>query len=263
MEMTPPAVVAQRFEAQRRAFTQEPYPACEVRLSRLDRLAALVEANEAAIVAAIDADFSGRAAQETQTAELFVVAAGIRHAKRHLKRWMRVRRVPTAPHFRPCYNRLMPAPVGVFGIVSPWNYPLQLALAPALAALAAGNRVMLKPSELTPAFSALLDRLVAGAFDPDEVCVVTGDAETGKAFSALPFDHLFFTGSTTVGRSVAQAAAANLTPVTLELGGKSPAILDPSCDMESAARRIAFGKLFNAGQTCVAPDYLMVPKGQA
>jgi len=263
MEMTTPAVVAERFEAQRRAFAQEPYPAYEARLSRLDRLAALVEANEAAIVAAIDADFSGRAAQETQTAELFVVAAGIRHAKRHLKRWMRVRRVPTALHFRPGYNRLMPQPLGVIGIVSPWNYPLQLALAPALAALAAGNRVMLKPSELTPAFSALLDRLVAGAFDPDEVCVVTGDAETGKAFSALPFDHLFFTGSTTVGRSVAQAAAANLTPVTLELGGKSPAILDPSCDMESAARRIAFGKLFNAGQTCVAPDYLMVPKGQA
>ena len=262
MEVTPPVVVAERFEAQRRAFAQEPHPSYEARLSRLDRLSALIEANEAAIVEAIDADFSGRAAQETRAAELFVVAAGIRHARRRLKRWMRVRRVPTALHFRPGHNRLMPQPLGVVGVISPWNYPLQLALAPALAALAAGNRVMIKPSELTPAFSALLDRLVAGAFDAAELCVVTGDAETGKAFSALPFDHLFFTGSTAVGRAVAQAAADNLTPVTLELGGKSPAIIDPSADFDSAARRIAYGKLLNAGQTCIAPDYLMVPKGQ-
>ncbi len=263
METTSPAIIAERFEAQRRAFLNEPDPSYEARLSRLDRLMALTEANEKAIVAAIDADFSGRASQETRLAELFVVRAGIGHARSHLKRWMRVRRVPTGLHFRPGHNRLMPQPLGVVGIVSPWNYPFQLAIAPALAALAAGNRVMLKPSELTPAFSALLDRLVAKAFDPDEVCVVTGDAETGKAFTALPFDHMFFTGSTAVGRVVAQAAAANLTPVTLELGGKSPAIFDPSCDVDVAAGRLAFGKLLNAGQTCIAPDYLMVPKGQA
>ena len=263
MENTPPAVLKARFEAQRQAFLKEPFPTFEARLSRLDRLLALADANEDAIVRAIDADFSGRAAQETRLAELFVVRAGINHAKRHLKRWMRVRRMPTGLHFRPGWNRLMPQPLGVAGIVSPWNYPFQLALAPAVAALAAGNRVMLKPSELTPAFSSLLERLVAKAFDPDEVCVVTGDAETGKAFTALPFGHLLFTGSTAVGRIVAQAAAANLTPVTLELGGKSPAIFDPSCDLDVAAGRVAFAKLFNAGQTCVAPDYLMVPKGQA
>src|SRR5690606_1240742 len=115
------------------------------------------------------------------------------------------------------------------------------------------NRVMLKPSELTPAFSELVARLIGKAFDPDEMTVLTGDAETGKAFTALPFDHLFFTGSTAVGRHVAQAAAANLTPVTLELGGKSPAILDPSCDLDASVGRIAFGKLLNAGQTCIAP----------
>jgi coniferyl-aldehyde dehydrogenase len=258
-----PAIIAERFEAQRQAFLKEPNPSYEARLSRLDRLLALTDANEAAIVAAIDADFSGRASQETRLAELFVVRAGINHARSHLRRWMRVKRAPTGLHFRPGYNRLMPQPLGVAGIVSPWNYPFQLAIAPALAALAAGNRVMLKPSELTPAFSALLDQLVSKTFDPDEVCVVTGDAETGKAFTALPFDHLFFTGSTQVGRIVAQAAAANLTPVTLELGGKSPAIFDPSCDVDVSVGRVAFGKLLNAGQTCIAPDYLMVPRGQA
>ncbi len=263
MENTPPATIAARFEAQRQAFLKEPNPTYEARLSRLDRLLALTDVNEAAVVAAIDADFSGRAAQETRLAEMFVVRAGIRHARSHLRRWMRVKRAPTGLHFRPGSNRLMPQPLGVVGVVSPWNYPFQLALAPALAALAAGNRVMIKPSELTPAFSALLDRLVSGAFDPDEVCVVTGDAETGKAFTALPFDHLIFTGSTAVGRAVAQAAAANLTPVTLELGGKSPAIFDPSCDVDVSVERLAFGKLLNAGQTCIAPDYLMVPKGQA
>jgi len=263
METTSPAVIGARFEAQRQAFLKEPLPALQARLSRLDRLLALTEANEAVIVSAIDADFSGRASQETRLAELFVVRAGIRHAKAHLRRWMRTRRVPTGLHFRPGHNRLMPQPLGVVGIVSPWNYPFQLAMAPALAALAAGNRVMLKPSELTPAFSELIARLIGKAFDPDEMTVLTGDAETGKAFTALPFDHLFFTGSTAVGRHVAQAAAANLTPVTLELGGKSPAILDPSCDLDASVGRIAFGKLLNAGQTCIAPDYLLVPKGRA
>lgn len=261
MENTSPATVRERFEAQRRAFLKEPCPGLRARLSRLDRLAALAHDNEAAIIAAIDDDFSGRAAQETQMAELFVVRAGIAHAKKHLKGWMRTRRVATALHFRPGYNRLMPQPLGVAGIIAPWNYPFQLAVAPAISALAAGNRVMIKPSELTPTVSELLARLVAAAFDADEITVINGDAETGKAFAGLPFDHLLFTGSTAVGRQVAQAAAANLTPVTLELGGKSPAILDPSCDLDIAVPRIAFGKLFNAGQTCIAPDYLLAPKG--
>jgi coniferyl-aldehyde dehydrogenase len=149
--------------------------------------------------------------------------------------------------------------LGVVGIVSPWNYPYQLALAPAVPALAAGNRVMIKPSELTPRFAELLARIVAESFAEDEMAVVTGDALTGKAFTELPFDHLFFTGSTAVGKLVAQAAAKNLTPVTLELGGKSPAILDPSSDLAVAVPRLAFGKLLNAGQTCIAPDYAFVP----
>lgn len=263
MENTAPSVVAARFAAQRRAYLNEPYASLETRLARLDRLLAITEDNEAAIIAAINADFSGRSAHETQMAELFVVRAGIRHAKARLKGWMRTRRVPTALYSKPGYNRLMPQPLGIAGIISPWNYPFQLAVAPAISALAAGNRVMVKPSELTPEFSQLFARLVAETFDPVEMTVVTGDAETGKAFSALPFDHLLFTGSTAVGRQVAQKAAANLTPVTLELGGKSPTILDPSCDLDVAIKRIAFAKLLNAGQTCIAPDYLMVPKGMS
>jgi len=170
-----------------------------------------------------------------------------------------MRRVPTALYYRPGYSRVLPQPVGVAGIVAPWNYPLQLALGPAVAALAAGNRVMLKPSELTPRLAALLERAVGETFVEDEFAVVTGGADTGRAFVELPFDHLLFTGSTAVGRLVAQAAARNLTPVTLELGGKSPAILDPSCDFRRAAPSIALGKLLNAGQTCIAPDYALVP----
>lgn len=258
-----PTELVASFERQRRAFELEPYPALTTRLSRLDRLAAWVDAHEMDIVRAIDADFQGRSPHETRLTEVFIVRAGIRHARRHLKQWMRTRSVPTALHFRPGYNRLMPQPLGVAGIISPWNYPLQLSLGPALAALAAGNRVLIKPSELTPRLSALLASMAREMFDPDELDVAMGDIELGKAFASLPFDHLFFTGSTQVGREVAQAAAANLTPITLELGGKSPAILDVSCNVALVAQRIAFGKLLNAGQTCVAPDYLLVPAGTA
>ncbi|MEP6722174.1 MAG: coniferyl aldehyde dehydrogenase [Variovorax sp.] len=250
------------FEAQRAAFAGERYPSRAQRLSRLDSLLQLLVEHEAEFIRAIDGDFSGRSAHETRLAELFIVRAGIRHAQAHLGRWMHQRRLTTALHFLPASNRLLPQPLGVVGIVSPWNYPLQLALGPSVAALAAGNRVIIKPSELTPRFCAALAQRVAQRFDATELTVVCGDAELGRAFTALPFDHLFFTGSTAVGRQVAQAAAANLTPVTLELGGKSPAVFDPSVNLAEAVPRLAFGKLLNAGQTCIAPDYLLVPRGQ-
>ncbi|MBU9225582.1 coniferyl aldehyde dehydrogenase [Burkholderia multivorans] len=251
------------FERQRRAFAAEPDPSLETRLFRLERLATWIDAHEADIARAIDTDFQGRSAHETRLAEIFIVRAGIRHARRHLAQWMRTRRVPTALYFRPGYNRLIPQPLGVIGIISPWNYPLQLSVGPAIAALAAGNRVLIKPSELTPALSEQIAAMAREMFDPGELDVAVGDVELGKAFAGLPFDHLFFTGSTRVGREVAQAAAANLTPVTLELGGKSPAILDVTCNLARAAQSLAFGKLLNAGQTCVAPDYLLVPAGTA
>ncbi|MER8697512.1 coniferyl aldehyde dehydrogenase [Mesorhizobium opportunistum] len=256
-------ILGERFQLQRAAFEKQPFPDIDVRKDRLKRLLALTERHEADICAAIDIDFGGRSTHETRLAELFVVRAGIRHALSHLKGWMRERRVATTLPFLPGKNRLVAQPLGVVGIVSPWNYPFQLAVAPVTAALAAGNRVLVKPSELTPAFSELLAKLAGEHFAPDELSVITGDAEMGKAFVSMPFDHLLFTGSTAVGRQVAIAAAANLTPVTLELGGKSPAIFDPSCDLDAATASIAYGKLLNAGQTCIAPDYLLVPRGQA
>jgi coniferyl-aldehyde dehydrogenase len=265
MQVSPPSFLEQRqrFEAQRQAFAAESNPPAQVRIDRLNRLLALTENHESDFVRAIDTDFSGRSAHETRLAELFIVRAGIRHAREHLKHWMSPQRIATGLHFRPGYNRLLRQPLGVVGIVSPWNYPIQLSMGPALAALAAGNRVLLKPSELTPHFSELLDRLVRASFAPEELSVVNGGVDVGQAFVGLPFDHLFFTGSTQVGRQVAQAAAANLTPVTLELGGKSPAILDASCDIPAAVASIAYGKFLNAGQTCIAPDYLLVPTGLA
>ena len=265
MNASPPAItpLAERFAAQRRAFAADSNPPLAARRERLDRLLALLDENEPALIAAVDADFGGRAAQETRIAELHVTRSAIRYALRRLGRWMRTRRVATELAFLPARNRLAPQPLGVVGIVSPWNYPIQLTLCPLVAALAAGDRALIKPSELTPRTSALFAELIGKYFDPDLVSVIVGDAETGKAFVALPFDHLLFTGSTAVGRQVAAAAAVNLTPVTLELGGKSPAIFDSSCDLAEASARVAAGKLFNAGQTCVAPDYLLVPRGQA
>lgn len=250
------------FARQRDAFAAERYPGLAVRLDRLARLKALVRNNEDRFVAAVAQDFGHRSAHETRLAELYIVVAEIAHAQKHLARWMRARHVATPLHLLPGRARIERQPLGVVGIISPWNYPVQLALAPALGALAAGNRVLLKPSELTPATSSLLQSLVAAQFREDEFAVVLGDAEAGRAFTQLPFDHLFFTGSTAVGRQVARAAADNLTPVTLELGGKSPALFATDADLALTAPRLMSGKLLNAGQTCIAPDYALVPRAQ-
>ena len=247
------------FAGQRRAFEADRFPVLASRLDRLRRLAELTGRHEAAVADAISHDFGHRSVHETAFAEIFVAAAAIGHARRHLHHWMRPSRAQIAFYFRPGYGRVMRQPLGVIGIISPWNYPFQLAICPAAAALAAGNRVMLKPSEQTPQFSALLATIVAEHFDAEEMIVITGDAEVGKAFARLPFDHLLFTGSTAVGREVALAAARNLTPVTLELGGKSPAIVDADARLPHVAERIVIGKLLNAGQTCIAPDYALVP----
>jgi coniferyl-aldehyde dehydrogenase len=256
---TPTADTERLFALQRAAFERERYPTYAARRDRLARLLGLVAGHERELCAAVDRDFGHRSTHETRLTELYVVTAEVRHAMRHLRRWMRSRRVATPLRLLPGSSRVVRQPLGVAGVISPWNYPVQLALAPVVGALAAGNRVMLKPSELTPATSALLQQLVGAAFHTDEFAVVTGDADVGAAFARLPFDHLFFTGSTAVGRKVALAAAANLTPVTLELGGKSPALFDADADFALAAPRLAVGKLLNAGQTCIAPDYALVP----
>jgi coniferyl-aldehyde dehydrogenase len=249
------------FDLQRKAFAREPWPDAATRRDRLARVRAVL-ADEKMWVAALDRDFGHRSAHETRLAELYVVDAEARHAMRHVGRWMRPQRVATPLRLWPGAARVLRQPRGVVGVISPWNYPVQLALAPVIAALAAGNRVLLKPSELTPATSALLAERIAQQFDPAELAVVLGDAAVGGAFAALPFDHLFFTGSTAVGRQVAQAAAANLTPVTLELGGKSPAVFDTGADIRRLAPRLMAGKLLNAGQTCIAPDYALVPRAE-
>ena len=234
-------------------------PALAERLDRLARLRAVVAENEKPFAAAISADFGNRSVVETTIAETFFVQGEIRHAVKHLKGWMAPRRVSTQLQFLPGKNRLIPQPLGVVGIIAPWNYPLQLTLAPAVAAIAAGNRMMIKPSELAPRFALALREAVARRFDVMEIAVTGIEDGVAQAFSELPFDHLIFTGSTRVGRIVAASAGRNLTPVTLELGGKSPAIVDASANLDEAAARIAYGKLLNAGQTCIAPDYALVP----
>lgn len=245
------------FQALRRASRHEPYPALELRQDRLKRLAAMLAKHARAFESAIDADFGHRSSHETRLAEAFVVQAGITHVRGHLRRWMRAKNVSTQLHFWPGKNRLIPQPLGVVGVVSPWNYPLLLTLGPVVGAVAAGNVALIKPSELTPRCSESLGQAIAEFFSSEELVVVQGGAEVARQVTALPFDHLVFTGSTRVGRLVAETAGRNLTPVTLELGGKSPAIVDASADVAVAARRIAYGKLLNAGQTCIAPDYVL------
>jgi coniferyl-aldehyde dehydrogenase len=237
-------------------------PSYEKRVERLDKLLKGVLAHKEDFVNAIRDDFGNRSAHETYIAEIFMTINAIKHARAHLHEWMEVEPRPVSWLFAPARAEVVPQPLGVVGIISPWNYPMQLALTPLAIALAAGNRAMIKPSELTPKTGDVMARLVREAFAEDEVFVATGGADVGAAFSALPFDHLLFTGSTRVGKIVMRAAAENLVPVTLELGGKSPAIVNEDFPIDVAATRIMYGNCFNAGQTCIAPDYVLVPRSQ-
>ncbi len=257
-----PAELHVVFQIQRAAYDAAPFAEWEERRNRLQRLLDLIKDNEAAIETAIDADFAGRPRVETQIAEIFPSLSEIRGAIKHGKRWMKPRSAGVSKWFLPARANVVPRPLGVVGIIVPWNYPLFLAASPLVAALVAGNRAMVKMSEFTPAFSALFQQLIANAFRTNEVAVITGDAEVATQFSALPFDHLLFTGSTGVGRKVMGAASQNLTPVTLELGGKSPVVIAPGFPIGRAVQRVLAGKLLNAGQTCIAPDYALVPRTQ-
>ncbi|WP_414471577.1 coniferyl aldehyde dehydrogenase [Microvirga sp. M2] len=226
----------------------------------LEGLAAALIRHADDFARAVAQDFGHRSTHETKLADLYPVVAGLRHARKHFRRWMKPRRRPIRMMFQIASGRIHYQPLGIVGIISPWNYPVQLALSPLAGALAAGNRIMIKPSELTPHTSALLARVLGEVFDESEAAVVEGGADVARSFARLPFDHLFFTGSTAVGRDVMKAASENLVPVTLELGGKSPAIVAPDYPLPEAAERIAVGKLFNAGQTCIAPDYVLVAR---
>lgn len=260
--MTHSTALSATLQRLREAQKREPMPSWPQRAQRLQALARMLTEQRHSFAAAIHADFGQRPAEETDLLEVFPSLSAIRHALKHGKRWMKSRTRLAGLLFLPARTEMRPQPRGVVGIIVPWNYPLYLAIGPLVDALAAGNRVMLKMSEFTPRFSALFAEQVAAYLGRDEVVVVTGDAEVAQAFSALPFDHLLFTGSTAVGHHVMRAAAANLTPVTLELGGKSPAIIGPGARFEHAVERIVFGKLVNAGQTCIAPDYVLLPREQ-
>ncbi len=235
-------------------------PTYAERVTSLRALEKLLLDNKAAIVDAISRDFGNRSRHETLIAEIFVAVEGIRHILSHLRAWMEPERRQVGWAFLPATAKVVYQPLGVVGIISPWNYPLQLAVAPLAAALAAGNRAMIKPSDLTPHIGELMQELMASHFPADQVAVFVGGADVSEAFSRLAFDHIVFTGSTRVGKVVMRAAAENLVPVTLELGGKSPAIIGPDYPIELAAQKIMLGKLFNAGQTCIAPDYVFVPR---
>ncbi|MGF6693615.1 coniferyl aldehyde dehydrogenase [Metapseudomonas resinovorans] len=248
------------FQRQREAFRANPMPSADQRIQWLNALRDLLLAEKQALIDAISQDFSNRSANETLLAEIMPSLHGIHYAAKRLKKWMKPSRRGVGLAFQPASAKVVYQPLGVVGVIVPWNYPLYLAIGPLVGALAAGNRVMIKMSESTPATSQLVKDLLARIFPEDLVAVALGEAEVGVAFSRLPFDHLLFTGATSIGKHVMRAAAENLTPVTLELGGKSPAIVSADVPLADAAERIAFGKTMNAGQTCVAPDYVLVPE---
>lgn len=234
-------------------------PSYEVRLSRLNRLEAAIEAYADKLEEAINDDYGHRSSAETHSFDITIPIGDVRMNKKHLKKWMKPKKASIPLHLQPASGRVIAQPKGVVGVISPWNFPVYLATAPLAAALAAGNRVMIKPSELTPKTSLMLKEMIESVFDPMEVSVHIGAADVAADFSNLPFNHILFTGSTNVGRMVAEAAAKNLTPVTLELGGKSPTIVGKHANLERAAERIAFAKTANSGQICVSPDYVFVP----
>jgi coniferyl-aldehyde dehydrogenase len=257
---TRPEALSRLLAKQRAAFLRHGPPSLAARRANLKKLRAALLARRADFEAALDADFGHRSRHETALMEMLVVTWGIDYLHKNLRRFMRRERRHVALPMRLARAYVEYQPLGVIGIVAPWNYPFSLALMPLATALAAGNRAMIKPSELTPATSDLLVSLIAETFSDDDVAVVTGDAAVGAAFAALPFDHLFFTGSTAVGRAVMRAASEQLVPVTLELGGKSPVLIDRGQPLARVAADIAYGKLANAGQTCVAPDYVLLPE---
>ena len=246
------------LEAQRAAYRREGAPSLADRRADLSKLRAALIDNRSLIEAAINTDFGHRSRHETSIMELAGLIGGIDYLRKNLPRRMRPEKRHVAIHMRTGSARVEYQPLGVVGVMAPWNYPVVLALMPVVTAMAAGNRVMLKPSEFTPTINALLEEVLGALFPADQIAVVNGDAAVGAAFSALPFDHLIFTGSTAVGRHVMKAASEHLVPVTLELGGKSPVIVEQGHPLAHASAGIVFGKLVSGGQTCIAPDYALV-----
>jgi coniferyl-aldehyde dehydrogenase len=258
-----PASMNALLAKQKAAHLRDGPPSAEKRIERIDRAIGLLVDNRDAIIAALNADFGSRSAEASAFTDIGASIGPLKHAKASLRRWMKPEKRAISPAILGLFGakaELRYQPKGVVGIISPWNFPVNLTFAPLAGVLAAGNRAMIKPSEYTPATSELMATMFGGAFSEEEIAVVTGGPDIGQAFAGLAFDHLIFTGATGVARHVMRAAAENLVPLTLELGGKSPVILGRSADVATAAARIMNGKTLNAGQICLAPDYVLSPK---
>ncbi len=248
----------------RAGYESERYPSAEMRLDRLQRLWSALDAHADRLCEALNTDFGYRSMRQSYFTDIATTGKSIRQTRKGVKRWMKSqkRKVDFPFSMLGARARVHNQPLGVVGIVSPWNVPVNLTLTPLAGVLGAGNRAMIKPSEHTPATSEVMVELIASAFNPDEVATVTGGADIGQRFSALPFDHLVFTGGTSIARHIMRAASDNLTPLTLELGGKSPVLVGQDANLALAAKRTVFGKVFNAGQVCLAPDYVLVHERQ-
>ncbi|MBT8040901.1 MAG: coniferyl aldehyde dehydrogenase [Xanthomonadales bacterium] len=259
-DTSPPNEARRIFDLQKAAYLAEPYPDYATRVANLEKLEAILTDNRDAIADAISKDFGNRACQESLLVDVFLPLDGLRYCRKHLKRWMKPQKRKTSIWFKPASNTVLPQPKGVVGVIAPWNYPLFLVVGPLASALAAGNRCMVKMASNSQNLCRLFARLVAEQFNEDTLAVLPG--VRASEFTPLPWDHLIFTGSPESGKTVMKTAAENLTPVTLELGGKSPTIVCDDYNLETAAERIIFGKFVNAGQTCVGPDYLFLPENK-
>ena len=247
---------------QKAAHLRDGAPSAEQRIDRLNRCIGLLVDHQSEIEDALNADFGSRSREATAFTDVAASIGPLKHARDSLKQWMKPEKRKTSPAILGLFGakaQLRYQPKGVVGVISPWNFPVNLTFAPLAGVLAAGNRAMIKPSEFTPATSELMARMFGSVFSPEEIAVITGGPDVGQAFAGLAFDHLIFTGATAIARHVMRAAAENLTPLTLELGGKSPVILGRSADIKTAAARIMNGKTLNAGQICLAPDYVLAP----
>lgn len=249
---------------QRESYLAEGEVSAETRIDRLDRTIDVLVANAEKISEAMNSDFGCRPRQVNLMTDVTGSLENLKHAKKHLRKWMKAEKRPSMFPLGLLGGRssIQYQPKGVVGVIAPWNFPLGMVFEPLAGVIAAGNRAMIKPSEFTPATSELIDEMVGKTFDPTEIAVVTGGPEIGQAFSSLAFDHMVFTGATSVARHIMAAASKNLVPVTLELGGKSPTVISETADLREAIERIMVGKMLNAGQVCIAPDYVMLPEGK-
>lgn len=252
------------LERQKQAHIREGAPSAELRIDRINRAIGLIVDYQDEICSALSADFGHRSTDQSIMSDVVGCLGGLKEAKKQLRKWMRPdHRSSTFPfNLAGGKSRVEYQPLGTVGLITPWNFPMAMTFSPLAGIFSAGNRVMMKPSEYTPRTAELLARMFSKAYDENEAAVFTGGPEVGQAFSALPFDHIIFIGATSVGKNIMRAAAENLVPVTLELGGKSPTIIGKSSRMQTSTDRIMNGKMLNAGQICLAPDYVYVPKGQ-